>query len=242
MLDFDAVYPSIRRITLLSEAKIRSLWCLATELGSVGGDIAELGVYQGGVSRLLALACPGRTVHLFDTFAGIPETRDPALDWHRPGEFAASIAEVRATLAGCPNVLLHPGLFPRTAVDGAFALVHLDADLYSSTREGLEWFWPRLSVGGALVLDDYRWRYCRGVDRAVDEFFDSRGNAEFIESAPHQLTVWKTKASPPPSSLHSQGGVAGEESTAPSWLSETSARVRRPDIPQRSDKSSFVPK
>jgi O-methyltransferase len=191
MTDFSAVYHAVRRRTLLNESKLRALWGVARSLGGVGGDIAELGVYQGGVSRLLALACPGRTVHLFDTFAGIPETRDPAMDWHRPGEFAASIAEVRATLAGCPNVLLHPGLFPRTAVDGAFALVHLDADLYSSTREGLEWFWPRLSVGGAVVLDDYRWRYCRGVDRAVDEFFDSRGNAEFIESAPHQLTVTK---------------------------------------------------
>ncbi len=191
MTSFYDVHNAVRRRTLLSEAKLRALWDVACSLGGVAGDLAELGVCRGGVARLLATACPDRTVHLFDTFAGIPETRDPSIDWHRPGEFAAGIAEVRESLADLPNVTFHPGLFPKTAAGERFALVHLDADLYASTRDGLEWFWPRLSVSGAIVLDDYNWKFCRGVSLAVTQFFAVRGGAEFVESAENQLTVVK---------------------------------------------------
>jgi O-methyltransferase len=144
------------------------------------------------VSRLLSLACPARTVHLFDTFTGIPwDGYDVGIDGHRPGEFAAPMGEVREYLSDRPNVAYHPGLFPGTAVDGVFALVHLDADLYASTLAGLSWFWPRLSVGGAIVLDDWHWQFCAGVDKAVAEFFAGRTDAVFRESAPHQLAVIK---------------------------------------------------
>lgn len=192
MISFSDVHQAVRRQTLLSESKLRSLWGVACSLGGVGGDAAELGVCRGGVARLLATACPKRTVRLFDTFTGIPTASfDAEIDGHYPSEFAADLDEVKAYLADCPNVTYHPGLFPETAAGERFAVVHLDADLYASTVAGLAWFWPRLSPGGALVVDDVNWKFCRGVDRAIAEFFPFRGGARLEESAPNQLTVWK---------------------------------------------------
>ncbi len=191
---FFLAYFGCRHETLLNEAKCREIWNLLESLDGVAGDVAELGVYRGGVGKLMALACPGRTVHLFDTFEGIPaDGHRTGLDGHAPGEFAVNINEVRRYLSDCPNVVLHPGIFPATTrgLDILrFALVHLDADLYASIRAGLEWFWPRLSPGGAIVLDDFDWPWCPGVAKAVDEYFADKSGAGF-RSIPYQLTVIK---------------------------------------------------
>lgn len=177
--------------SLLSDAKLDAIRRACDQIEGVTGDLAELGVYRGGVGRLMAKRFPKRTVRLFDTFTGIPwDGYDPAKDRHRPGEFACSLDEVRAWLSDCPNVIFHPGLFPLTAAGERFAMVHLDADLFASTRAGLKWFWPRLSVGGCLVLDDWRWPMCPGVEQAVGQFFTGADH-RFDESAPNQLTVWK---------------------------------------------------
>jgi O-methyltransferase len=189
---FADAHLSLRKLTLLSDAKLRALWDVCGAVAGVPGDCAELGVYRGGVGRLMSLRCPTRTVRLFDTFTGIPwDGYDVAEDGHRPGEFAADYFEVRQALADRPNVVLHPGLFPGTATGESFAVVHLDADLYASTKAGLEWFWPRLSVGGAITLDDWRWRMCPGVERAVGEFFADKPGAKMLDTAEFQLTVFK---------------------------------------------------
>ncbi len=178
--------------TQLSPPKLRGILTACDAIATVPGDLAELGVYRGGVGRMMAKRFPTRTVRLFDTFTGIPwDGYDPAKDRHRPGEFACSLDEVRAALSGFPNVVFHPGLFPLTAAGERFALVHLDADLYASTLAGLEWFWPRLSAGGCIVLDDWKWKACPGVEMAVNEFFAARTGYRFDESAAYQLTVWK---------------------------------------------------
>lgn len=47
--------------------------------------------------------------------------------------------------------------------------MRLDTDWYESTKHELVHLWPRLSVGGVLIVDDYGW--WRGSRQAVDEFF-----------------------------------------------------------------------
>jgi len=51
-----------------------------------------------------------------------------------------------------------------------FAFVHLDVDLYQSTQDCLEWFYPRMSRGGVIVSHDYL-SATQGVKRVFDEFF-----------------------------------------------------------------------
>jgi hypothetical protein len=50
--------------------------------------------------------------------------------------------------------------------------------LYESTLHELEHLWPRLSVGGVLIIDDYGHR--QGAREATDEFFDALGPAVLL--------------------------------------------------------------
>jgi O-methyltransferase len=52
---------------------------------------------------------------------------------------------------------------------GQLSLVNLDADLYNPTKKGLEYFYPRLSPGGVIIVHDYNFKW-PGIKKAVDEF------------------------------------------------------------------------
>ena len=52
---------------------------------------------------------------------------------------------------------------------------HLDVDLYRSVTDCLTFIWPRLAVGGVIVIDDYGFESCPGAKSAVDEFFAGTG-------------------------------------------------------------------
>ena len=68
--------------------------------------------------------------------------------------------------------MAHVGYFPETIPPQplAFALVSLDADLYQPTYNGLEYFYPRLSPGGAIVIHDYHSERFSGVCQAVNAY------------------------------------------------------------------------
>lgn len=150
------------------------------------GDLAECGVYKGGTAKILAEVAPDRPLHLFDTYAGMPET-DPLRDWHKAGDFAdTSLESVRAYLAGHPNVAFVQGLIPGTleAVrDREFAFVHIDLDIYAAILAACDFFYPRMQTGGVMLFDDYGYADCAGARAAVDEFFaDKREVKICIES------------------------------------------------------------
>lgn len=71
------------------------------------------------------------------------------------------------------NVFFYKGYFPESIPAAfntlKFAFLHLDADLFEPTLEGLKFFYPRMSAGGILLIHDYNaWL---GARKAVDEFF-----------------------------------------------------------------------
>jgi hypothetical protein len=70
-----------------------------------------------------------------------------------------------------------PDRFPEVD-DRCFSFVHIDVDLYQPTLDSLEFFYPRLSTGGIIVLDDYGFGTCPGATAAVDSFM--RDKAEPI--------------------------------------------------------------
>ncbi len=184
-------YPATKDKTLVSIDRCFMLWQLARHAATLPGDFAEIGVYQGGTAHLVAGACPGKTLHLFDTFGGMPVS-DPSIDHHVAGDFDdTSLESVQAYLSDCPNVVFHPGLFPETArglEDLRFAYVYVDVDIYRSVRDCLEFFYPRMVPGGVLVLDDYEWPHCEGVKVALTEFMADKPEVPII-TARYQCTV-----------------------------------------------------
>ena len=142
----------------------------------VPGVFVELGVYKGDSARVLHHLDPGRPLHLFDTFSGfmeddlILETGEAAT--YTPDNFAdTSVKSVLEKIAGNHNIVVHPGYFPDSACDfyEQVALVNLDADLYNPTKAGLEFFYPLLSPGGAIIVHDYNYKW-PGIIKAVDAF------------------------------------------------------------------------
>ncbi len=152
-----------------------NLWTLARQVQALPGAYAEAGVYDGGSARILCEAKGADHLHLFDTFAGMPET-DPKADPHFvAGQFADTNRQmVEDYLAGFPNIHIHQGFFPASAADvpadRQFKFVHLDLDLYRSTLDGLRFFYPRLVRKGIIISHDYGNVTAPGVKQAFDEF------------------------------------------------------------------------
>jgi hypothetical protein len=136
--------------------------------------MAEVGVFQGGSAKLISMFKGNAPLHLFDTFAGMPTT-DQTKDKHQVGDFAdTTLEQVQAYLAKYPRILYHKGYFPATVdseiASRTFSFVHLDADIYQSTLDGLNFFYPRLTSGGVIISHDYSSHGCDGVKAAFDLF------------------------------------------------------------------------
>lgn len=118
------------------------------------GCILEFGVAAGDSIRYLAERTL-RPVHGFDSFEGLPE------DW--PGRHEAKgHYTTDGRLPQVPaNVTLHKGWFDNTlppflAGEAAgVALLHVDCDLYASTRTVLDLLKPRINPGTVIVFDEY---------------------------------------------------------------------------------------
>lgn len=144
----------------------------------------EVGVYKGGGSYFLASVADAYAPHrgkLFsvDTFEGHSEL-DVGHDdgWHLPQNFSqTSFESVSDFLAKWPFVTVLRGRIQdleKTLAAERFHLIHLDTDLYEPTRYALDHYSNRLASGGIIVLDDYGFKTCPGIKRAVREFMDGK--------------------------------------------------------------------
>lgn len=116
------------------------------------GLTLECGVYFGRSLELIAASTTGQ-VHGFDSFQGLPEA------WNRSEPAGAySTAGRLPRVAG--NVQLHAGWFEETVprfMSGRadpIRLLHLDCDLYSSTRTVLDAVRPNIVPGSIVLFDD----------------------------------------------------------------------------------------
>jgi len=172
MITLDEIVKLITGYTLLGRKKQEALYNNILNILELPGDIAEVGVYKGGSSLLLALAAPNKIIHAFDTFMGLPVPTK--VDSHKEGEFIASFESVRAYLSQVNNIKIYPGKFPDSGnviKNNKFCFVHVDVDLYAETLECLKFFYPRLVSNGIMIIDDYNWGRCKGVNKAIEEYF-----------------------------------------------------------------------
>jgi O-methyltransferase len=177
----------VRPYTLVGPERIRNLHTLALRIESEGipGDVIECGVCNGGTAAVMARSAThsqiDRTLWLFDSFQGMPETTevDGAEAKEYVGQVLGSAKRVRELLrkagADLQRVKIVEGwfedTFPTVSIS-QIALLNIDADWYESVRLCLETFYDRVVPGGFVSIDDYgHWPGCR---KAVDEFFAAR--------------------------------------------------------------------
>ncbi len=169
----ETVIPAIAEGSIVDYKRLRSIRDGVRATNHLAGDVAELGVYRGGSAKLIRHYAPGATLHLFDTFAGIPED-DTEEGGHRRGEFVGTLDEVRARV-GTANTAFHVGAFPDVVPENArYRFAHIDGDTYQTTRAAIEYFAPRMVPGGVLVFDDWGWENCPGVAKALKELLPGR--------------------------------------------------------------------
>ena len=148
------------------------------EKANVPGSFAEVGVYRGDTSRVLHRLAPDRRLYLFDTFEGFPlQDIDEPDDRFRE----TSLDMLREMLGDMNQVVVRKGYFPETArglENERFAFVLLDADKYKPTWAGLEFFYPRLSPRGCLMIHDFNSPESNyAVSKATEEFMTRQAGA-----------------------------------------------------------------
>ena len=186
--DYGAFYEAWRRGNPQNEGDITRLYLLFLNAriaieDNVPGDFAELGVYKGNSAKVLSMLLEhtGKRLFLFDTFSGFDKRDFVGFDKkNSTAHFSdTSLGSVRDFISSARAIFV-PGYFPDSisnhAVSERFAFVHLDCDLYIPMRSGLEYFYPRLSPGGFLVMHDYASGRWPGATKAVNEFFADKAN------------------------------------------------------------------
>jgi Macrocin-O-methyltransferase (TylF) len=126
-------------------------------LGAVtlDGHYLEFGVFTGGTIRYIARRIDPRTIHGFDSFKGLPEAWS---GWN----LGSGAFDLKGRLPRVPkNVRLHRGYFEESLPTwlrdnpGQVAFIHLDCDLYSSTKAVLHLIAPRVTSGTVVLFDEY---------------------------------------------------------------------------------------
>lgn len=121
---------------------------------SLPGLVLEFGVEKGASLRTLAEVYSG-DVHGFDSFEGLPH------DWSGTFEQRGKFHMQGRKPVVPPNAKLHVGWFDKTLPDflretnGNAALVHIDCDIYESTKTVFDLLSPRIVPGTVIVFDEY---------------------------------------------------------------------------------------
>lgn len=186
---------------------------LLHRIEGVPGDVAEFGV-AGGISilsmvRILRLLEPDtdprhrRMLYGFDSFEGLPELAPEDAVRHGgeaemkkggfydPGgygdlfAFAEDKANNLRLIKGWFNETLPVFLANQPAT--AFALVHVDCDLYESTKTVLSLLWERVVPGGVVAFDELFHPDFPGETVAFREFAAER------RFTIHQSRMWPSK-------------------------------------------------
>jgi len=152
---------------------------MMNEIEEVPGDVAEFGVAVGvsfiAFIRILSIMERGyshkerRNLYGFDSFEGLPELSDedmgskPAIASMQKGGFVSrkGYEDLFKYVENTPNAALYKGWFketlPKFLADNphtSFAFIHMDADLYESTKPVLDLLWDRLNPGGIILFDE----------------------------------------------------------------------------------------
>ncbi|MEE6165695.1 MULTISPECIES: TylF/MycF/NovP-related O-methyltransferase [unclassified Mycolicibacterium] len=162
------------------------LWA-AANASRLEGDFVECGVSYGFLSSAIMEYLDwdrlGKTFYLLDTFTGLDprfvtagERESGALETSqahlRDGLYVDSVDSVRANFAQWNNHRIIVGAVPETLdqVDtNQVAYLHIDMNCAPPEVAALRHFWPKLSPGAYVLLDDYANRGREEQRDAMDE-------------------------------------------------------------------------
>ncbi|MBK8476483.1 MAG: class I SAM-dependent methyltransferase [Opitutaceae bacterium] len=149
---------------------------------AVPGDIAEFGTMAGRTAAVIAAAmpqydrfCPSnrQSLHLFDSFQGLPAASsevDRASPHVQAGVWGAGtclgiseeqLREICSRHLAPERIRTYSGWFaetlPKVPTGTRFAMLHIDCDLYQSTKDVLDYCFSQglVTPGAAVFFDDW---------------------------------------------------------------------------------------
>lgn len=172
-----ALYVSKNMRNVNSVSTREELHDQAIAAATIEGLVLEFGVFSGNSINYIADCKQNCTVHGFDSFEGLPEFWR---DGFGKGHFSTGLPEVRS------NVDLHKGWFDQSipkflefidnSADLPISYLHIDCDLYSSTKTIFEHLGFMMVSGTVIVFDEYfnyhGWE--DGEFKAFQEFIEER--------------------------------------------------------------------
>jgi hypothetical protein len=117
------------------------------------GHWCEFGVRQGRSLKWLIEEYPHQVIHAFDSWEGLPE------DWNHGTGKVADMSCDPPTVPG--HIQLHKGWFKDTlpvwkqTYKEPIAFLHMDADIYSSTKEVLMSLNDQIVSGTIITFDEF---------------------------------------------------------------------------------------
>lgn len=142
------------------------------------GNIAELGVYRGDFTVVLAELFEEKVLYLYDTFEGfsVDDVNKDESIINKVGENEkfkdTSVEYVINRLKPHVKTVVNKGYFPDTFKEdvGEFCFVSIDLNLYNPVKSALNLFYPHMVDGGIIFVSDYNAPFYSGSQKAVDEF------------------------------------------------------------------------
>lgn len=198
--------------TMIGRQRLDNLHGCITQVltDGVPGDLIETGVWRGGAVILMravlaAHRTTDRTVWVADSFCGLPPPdpgtfpADAGDTLWRHSRLAIGVDEVKANFSRYQlldrQVQFLPGWFRDTLPSAPIerlAVMRLDGDLYESTMVALEALYPKLSVGGYVIVDDYgSLEPCR---MAVHDYRNEHGVVEEIVPVDRAAIYWRRES------------------------------------------------
>lgn len=164
--------------------QLMSLLAQEIERKQVKGSVAELGVFRGDFTVVINRALPTRKIYLFDTFCGfdmkdvndddtIKNKENELLKFHDTSEeFVLSRLNMQEG-----QCIVRGGVFPDTfdLHDEKFCFVSIDLNMYQPILKSLELFYPRICVGGYIMLSCYNAPFYEGTRKAIIDYCDKSG-------------------------------------------------------------------
>lgn len=197
---FNELYLQIKDYTLVDVYRLYELYMLAKQTAHVKGELIEVGAWRGGSSVIIAKGFESTgnkpAFYCCDTFTGVANATDIDKEYNG-GEHADTSLQIVKKLFqkhNLDNIKILQGIFPEETgnvlQNTIFSFCHIDVDVYKSALQILEFVWPKLSVNGVVVFDDYGFISCNGVTKLVNDL--KIGNARFIYNLNGHAILIKT--------------------------------------------------
>lgn len=180
---------------------------------NIPGDLIETGVWRGGAcifmrALLKIFDVNDKTVWVADSFEGLPPPdaknfpEDEGINLYQNTDLAISLKEVKANFAKYglldEKVKFLKGWFKDTlpaAPIQKLSLLRLDGDMYESTIDALFYLYPKLSVGGYYIIDD--WGAVPACKKAVEDYREVFNMQEPIQAIDWTGVFWQKEKNVP---------------------------------------------